>query len=115
MPLSFGQLAGFIALVVGTLIYNEIWIMPCEPMSRNTKKVREAKNLGGILDGETPTAGYIATSPAALYDNQRNMRNIESKMNERGKLIHNHNNDEGELYINEVVSEEKTSRGSKYQ
>jgi hypothetical protein len=36
VPLSFGQAAGFVALVVGTLIYNEIWILPCEPLNKNT-------------------------------------------------------------------------------
>lgn len=114
VPLSFGQLAGFVALVVGTLIYNEILVLPCEALNKDTKAIREAREMGGILDGNTPSAGYMASSPAALYDSKRNMRNIDNKLNERGKLIHKHNDDEGEMYINEVVSEEKTSRGSKY-
>ena len=37
VPLSFGQLAGFVALVAGTLIYNEIWVLPCELFNKNTK------------------------------------------------------------------------------
>ena len=70
--------------------------------------------MGGILDEDSPSAGFMASSPAALYDSQRNMRNIENKLNERGKLIHNHN-DDGEMYINEVDSDKKNSTGSKYQ
>lgn len=72
----------------------------------------KGKNMSGILDGDTPTTGYMASSPAALYDNQRNMRNIENKLNERGMLIHNSARDD-EMYINEV-NDEKTSHGSKY-
>ena len=68
IPLSFGQLAGFVALVAGTLIYNEIWILPCEPLNKDTKAIREGRKMGGILDEDTPTGGYMASSPAALYD-----------------------------------------------
>ena len=96
VPLSFGQLAGFVALVVGTLIYNEIWVLGCEPMNKNTKAKIEGRNITGILDGDAaPSTGYMASSPAALYDNQRNMRNIDAKLNERGKLLNQH--EEGEL------------------
>ena len=72
--------------------------------------------MGGILDEDTPNAGFMASSPAALYDSQRNMRNIENKLNvraSRGKLIHP-NHDDGEMIINEVITEERTSYGSKY-
>ena len=113
VPLSFGQLAGFVALVVGTLIYNEIWVLSCEPLNKNTKAKIEGRNITGILDGDAaPSTGYMASSPAALYDNQRNMRNIDAKLNERGKLLSQH--EDGEMYINEIT-EEKSSRGSKYQ
>lgn len=44
VPLSFGQLAGFAALVLGTLIYKEIWIVPFEPLSKNTKRELEKRN-----------------------------------------------------------------------
>jgi hypothetical protein len=37
MPYFLIQLAGFIFLIVGTLIYNEIYIVPCECMNYYTK------------------------------------------------------------------------------
>jgi len=105
VPLSFGQVAGFILLVMGTLIYNEIWVVPIEALSANTSKEIQKREMGGILDG--PNLGentYMASSPAALYDNQRNMRNIENKLNERGSLLQKHNGAHDEdLYINEVT------------
>ena len=70
--------------------------------------------MGGILDGETDVGGFMASSPAALYDSQRNKRNIEKKLNERGgKLIHNNKDDE--MYINEIVTDDRSSGGSKYK
>jgi hypothetical protein len=54
----------------------------------------------------------MASSPAALYDNQRNMRNIDAKLNERGQLLKQH---EGEMYINEITEEKSSTRGSKHQ
>ena len=37
MPYFIIQLAGFMFLIIGTLIYNEIWIVPCECMNYYTK------------------------------------------------------------------------------
>ena len=101
VPLSFGQLAGFAALVLGTLIYNEIWIVPYEPLSKNTKRELEKRNNNGILDGIASGQEYAALSPAH-YDNQRNMRNIDAKMNERGKLGNRLYDDDEDIHINEV-------------
>lgn len=94
VPLSFGQVAGFVALVVGTLIYNEIWVLPCDALNKNTKAKLEGRAVKGILDEDAvPTGGYMASSPAALYDSKRNQRNIDNKINERdarGKLLDKH-------------------------
>jgi hypothetical protein len=107
VPYSFGQLAGFVALVCGTLIYNEIWVLPCESLNKNTKANREGRDMGGILDGDKPSAGYLASSPAALYDSQRNKRNIESRLNERGKLIHS--TDDSEMNIKGLATNDEKS------
>lgn len=72
----------------GTLVYNEIVVIPIEFMRKNTKVERE-KREKGVLDGnevgllDEGTAGYIATSPGALYDQGRNIRAIEKKLQER--------------------------------
>lgn len=46
-------------------------------------------------------ADYISSSPAAAYDNTRNQRNINARMNEREKLIGQHNDNE-EMYMHGV-------------
>ena len=71
-------------LVMGTLVYNEILIIPCGLFKANTRAqlaLRE-KEERGILDEDGPVRpdqnmNYIATSPAAVYDNSRNMRNLD--------------------------------------
>lgn len=72
------QLVGFIILVSGTIVYNEIVQMPCEALNKNTKiniEKRKKEERGGILDldgnpiDDEPTTGqdYYGSSPAA-YD-----------------------------------------------
>jgi len=42
----FGELIGFMLLVTGTLVYNEIIEIPIEYLSRNTqRKLRELESL----------------------------------------------------------------------
>jgi len=113
IPLSFGQVAGFAGLVIGTLIYNEIWVLPCELFSKNTKAKIEGRKLEGLLDDQaSPTGGYMASSPAALYDSKRNERNIQSKLgqSDRMKILQAHDEN-----LEIQVTDEKTSRGSRYQ
>ena len=50
IPLSFGEAGGFALLVTGTLIYNEIVVVPCGLMSFNTKREIAARDMG-LLDG----------------------------------------------------------------
>tara|TARA_B110000285_G_C14992045_1_gene546851 strand:+ start:649 stop:900 length:252 start_codon:yes stop_codon:yes gene_type:complete len=69
------ELLGFVFLVAGTFIYNEIVIVPIDIMSRNTK-VEIAKREGK----DTPKGiDYMSSSPAAAYDNSRNQRNIDAR------------------------------------
>ena len=69
------ELGGFIMLVLGTLIFNEVVVIPLLGFNKNTKKAKEARKAlmgddGNGEDDEEPT-GYMATSPAQ-YDYQRN-------------------------------------------
>lgn len=99
----WGQFAAFILLIGGTLIYNEIVVIPIDIMRNNTaiERMKREKKEQGILDGDDTTTGfladgnqtnYMATSPHAAYDQNRNVRNIERKMNERDDLLGKHNN-----------------------
>lgn len=65
------QLFAFFLLVAGTLVYNEIVIIPLDIMRRNTKvELAKREKAGGDDDADGPN--YIATSPGALYDQNRN-------------------------------------------
>jgi len=77
------QLIGFLLLVMGTLVYNEIVILPWEPFSKNTKvNILKREGKKSITkEGENPE--YMGVSPHAGYDANRYKRNIESKTNER--------------------------------
>lgn len=88
------ELIGFVLLVIGTFIYNEIVVVPIEFMARNTK-VEMAKREGR---GGDKNADYMSSSPAAAYDNNRNKRNINARQNDREKLIGQHNENE-EIYM----------------
>ena len=83
------QLVGFIFLVAGTLVYNEIVIIPWMGFDKNTKAARakreKEEKMGGsgshrnsIDDNNT----YQAVSPHAPYDASRNKRKVQEKMEE---------------------------------
>jgi len=102
----FLQLAGFILLVFGTLVYNEIITVPILGFNLYTKKAlatkeKEAKGLllqereAGVTAGQTD---YVALSPHAGYDNNRNRRQIERKMETAG---HKDDGDNMRLDINQ--------------
>jgi len=91
---SIGQVAGFIMLIVGTLMYNEIVIFPGHLLSYNTKRERKKRKEGDPdpLDDPNLPAGaqaatYMGTSPTAKYDYGRNYRNLAKKADERNNLI----------------------------
>lgn len=75
------ELVGFGMLVLGTIVYNEIWIVPCHLLSKNTKANLE-KNKVAFGDAYLANSqkNYIATSPQAGYDANRNRRNIEREL-----------------------------------
>lgn len=102
------ELIGFILLVGGTLVYNEIVVLPCEILNKNTKLIlirRENKLDNFRQDGQNPD--YMASSPQAGYDANRMKRNLEKKYNERYDLVDAHaknTNGEGEVFINNTGS-----------
>jgi len=86
------ELIGFVMLVGGTLVYNEILIIPIHIFSNNTKANLRKKN-GGLekfrQEGKDPD--YAGVSPSAPYDQNRMIRNIENKYNERLDKVDGHN------------------------
>ena len=101
------QLFAFFLLVGGTLIYNEIVIVPIGFMKYNTKDER-AKREVGKLDGQEivglqDPSSYVHSSPGALYDQGRNIREIEKKLHQRDSLVAKHQNnmmdDDNEEFI----------------
>ena len=116
------ELVGFILLISGTFVYNEIVIMPCGFMKNNTKdemKKRDAEKQG-LLDEDGKAAvtlgdntNYMASSPSALYDSNRNKRAIERNLNARNQLIKEHQannmNAGGDMYINDYASSGQTT------
>jgi len=70
---------GFVLLVLGTLIYNEIIELPCGGFNENTKRAIKARKDG---DGDEDNLDYMATSPHAAYDQNRNKRALATKQGE---------------------------------
>jgi len=61
------ELLGFFLLVLGTLIYNEIIVIPISFMKFNTKVEMAKRNR--MSEGEyTDDAAYLSTSPGAMYN-----------------------------------------------
>ena len=92
------ELVGFALLVLGTLVYNEIIIVPIGFMNKWTKReiTKRKKTEGGLLDevaGSMVEAGknpdYMATSPTG-GSSSRNMRALAKageKENVRRSLV----------------------------
>ena len=96
---NIGELFAFFLLVFGTVVYNEIIIVPIDFMRKNTAQARLAREgateggvRGSMSGGRQPQEGgmYVATSPTAGYDQGRNVRNIERKLHERESLVEKH-------------------------
>jgi len=77
------ELVGFVLLVLGTLIYNEIWIVPIDFMKHNTREemknreaLEEKTGVDDLLNEEK--INYMSSSPHAAYDANRNKRQIKA-------------------------------------
>ena len=82
------QLVGFIFLVIGTLVFNEILVMPFLEFDQYTRpaleRKRRAEEKTKLLadNNEATAANYSGLSPHASYDASRNQRAIERKRQE---------------------------------
>lgn len=73
-------------MVLGTLVYNEILVLPFLGFDQWTKvaiEKREAAKGGSVKSSRA--LNYVGTSPHAGYDDMRNQRNIKGGM-EKGLL-----------------------------
>jgi drug/metabolite transporter (DMT)-like permease len=75
------EIPGFILLAFGTLLYNEIIVLKFWGFDQYTKtalKEREGKDMrAGVRQQDQE---YVATSPGAVYDSKRNIRQLERKL-----------------------------------
>jgi len=84
----WSEAGAFVLLVGATLVYNEIWVLPCDQCNKNTKKkIAEREGEDGLLDDpdnlidqKRGELDYVATSPHAAYDSNRNIRGMKEKM-----------------------------------
>ena len=66
-------------LVAGTLIYNEIFELPCGGFNEWTKRaIKARKEAEGDMD-DNNDLNYMATSPHAAYDANRNKRALSQR------------------------------------
>jgi len=78
-----GELVGFVLLVLGTLVYNEIIEVPIGFMSRNTKRNLEAretpKDLEKAIEDKMPT-GETASGTSDNSDLEEKQKLLSNKM-----------------------------------
>lgn len=89
---QWASIPGFILLVFGTLLYNEIVVLPCMGFDQNTKEAKEARNAG-----EKRNADYMGLSPHAVYSNQRNSRLLNKADDAHYDKVHE---DDGDYQMN---------------
>ena len=83
---------GFLCLVFGTLLYNEILVLPILGFDYNTKEAiakRERKNGGKATD-----EAYVSLSPHAAYDAKRGQRGITAKQDQARDVFNTRPEDE---------------------
>ena len=86
------ELIGFVLLVCGTLLFNEIIVIPLLGFNQFTKEAiakrkleddDEPKGHANTRNQTDNTEDYVAPSPAH-YNYQRNYRNVKSNMEKQG-------------------------------
>ena len=76
-PFYWQSIIGFVLLVLGTLMYNEILVIPFLGFDQNTKEAIAKRNKE---NGEQATdEQYVSLSPHAAYDAKRNQRGVTAK------------------------------------
>lgn len=76
-PFHWQAIFGFVFLVFGTLLYNEIFVIPFWGFDANTKE-----KIAARAGAEKRDANYSGASPAAPYDANRNKRLLQKKADE---------------------------------
>lgn len=84
---------GFIFLVFGTLLYNEIVVLPFWGLDQNTKEKIEQRNAGMKRD-----AAYMNLSPGAPYNANRNKNLLMKQEDEHYDDVGN--DDENDFNMN---------------
>ena len=85
------QLGGFILLVLGTLVFNEILVVPFLGFNLFTRAALEKakkEDSRGLLDNtqtqlQNETPNYSGLSPHASYDATRYQKNLADRLAER--------------------------------
>lgn len=96
---------------MGTLVYNEIVIVPFFGFDKNTKEAisKRAKRNSALLGNEDENDGgdgnYLAVSPHQAYDAARNQRKVQMKTEQ----LHHH---VGELNKSEITIEETSHQST---
>lgn len=96
-PFNWQAIFGFVLLVFGTLVYNEILVLPFLGLDQNTKEKREARDAAAKRD-----ANYLSASPGAPYDANRNKRLLQ-----KGDDAHYNQVDEGDDFDMNGTAEPK--------
>ena len=92
------EIPGFILLVAGTLLYNEIVVVKYFGFDQYTKEaLAKQKGLSDRSAARQQDQEYIATSPSAAYDTQRKARALQSKLNEKYNSVDNEDDDDFEI------------------
>ena len=101
---SWLQLSGFILLVAGTLVYNEIVVVRFWGFDKNTKIAREKRAKESLIEGDAGNAeGYMAVSPHAGYDATRNKRKINMKVEEAQNAKYDLGLNKSEITVEETA------------
>lgn len=88
---NYLELIGFILLVFGTLVYNEILVLPFWGFDKNTKAAIAKRSRSSLIDIEGVKGAlkqddeYMNLSPHAAYDANRNKRILKKKMNDEAE------------------------------
>lgn len=77
-PLEPWSIIGFVMLAGGTLVFNEILVVPFLGFDKNTADaIAKRKKKAGGADDQVDQ-NYVSLSPHAAYDTQRNRRALQA-------------------------------------
>ena len=83
-PFHYEAIFGFIFLVFGTLLYNEIFVLPFWGLDANTKEKLALRDANAKRDADYASM----TSPGAPYDANRNKRLLQKQQDKHYDQVH---------------------------